>query len=243
MKKLYVVGIGPGEYESMTVKAVNVLKESDIIVGYTLYCDLLKKYFPDKKYISTPMTKELERCKIALDLVKQGKKAALVCSGDPGIYGMASPLLLLSDDRNIDIKIIPGVTALSSGAALLGAPLSVDFSVISLSDYMTDFDLIIRKIRYAALSGMCIVLYNPMSSKRPEHLKIACETIMLYRSIDTVCGVVKNIGREGECMEIMTLLKLKDKKVDMLSTVFIGNGDTLFKCGKMITERGYGHEF
>lgn len=242
MKKLTVVGIGAGNYEGMTVAAVRALERAELIVGYTAYCDLMRPYFPEKEYLSTPMMREVERCKLALEQAAAGKAVALICSGDAGIYGMASPVLELAEEYGVEIEIIAGVTAAASGAALLGSPLTCDFAAVSLSDLLTPMEKIEKRIAYAAEADLCIVLYNPRSKKRADYLKRACEIVMQYRSPETVCGVARNIGREGEEKEIMPLSALAEYEADMFTTVFIGNSATKAVDGRMVTPRGYRYE-
>ena len=239
MKKLYVVGIGPGNYEGMTVAAVKALEDADLIVGYTVYCRLIKPYFPQKQFLSTPMMQEIDRCRLALEHAAGGRTTAVVCSGDAGIYGMASPLLELAEEYDVEIEIIAGVTAASSGAALLGSPLSCDFAVISLSDLLIPMEVIEKRLEHASEGDFCIVLYNPASHRRAGYLKKACRIIMRHRAPQTVCGVVQNIGRDGESMRIMTLSELADFQADMFTSVFIGNSRTKNIGGKMVTPRGY----
>ncbi|WP_077610521.1 precorrin-3B C(17)-methyltransferase [Clostridium sp. Marseille-P2415] len=240
--KLYVVGIGPGSYEDMTIRAVKALEESQVIVGYTVYADLVRKHFPDKEFMTTPMRREQERCRLAIDEAKKGKTVSMVCSGDSGVYGMSGLILQMARwDPELEIVIIPGVTAALSGGALLGAPLGHDFAVISLSDLLTPMDLIEKRLRTSAQADMIICLYNPSSKKRADYLKRACETVMEYKSPETVCGLVRNIGREEEEMEVMTLEKLRDAQADMFTTIFIGNSMTKEINGRMVTPRGYKH--
>lgn len=239
MKKLYVVGIGAGDYDGMTVGAVKALERADVIVGYTVYCDLVRPYFKDKTFISTPMMKETERCRLALGRAADGETVALICSGDAGIYGMASPVLELAGEYGVDVKIIAGVTAASSGAALLGSPLTCDFAVISLSDLLTPAETIEKRLEHAAAADLCIVLYNPSSKKRADHLKRACEMIMKYRKPETVCGTAKNIGRDGEESRVLTLAELYETETDMFTTVFVGNSETKIINGRMVVPRGY----
>ena len=239
MKKLFIVGIGAGNYEGMTVGAVKALEQADLIVGYTVYCKLIKPYFPDKKFLSTPMMQEIERCRLALDHAAGGETTAVVCSGDAGIYGMASPVLELADKYEVEIEIIAGVTAAASGAALLGAPITNDFAVISLSDNLTPMEEIERHLEKAAEADLCIVIYNPTSHRRAGYLKKACDIVMRHRSSQTVCGIAQNIGRDGENSRIMTLSELAEAETDMFSTVFIGNSKTKNINGKMVTPRGY----
>ena len=239
MKKLTVVGIGPGSYDGMTVGAVKALENADLIVGYTTYCDLIKPYFPDKNFLSTPMMQEVERCRLALEHAASGEDTVMICSGDAGIYGMASPVLELAEEYGVEIEIIPGVTAAASGGALLGSPLTCDFAVISLSDLLMPIELIEKRIEKAAEADLCIVLYNPGSHKRSDYLKKACGIVMRYRSPDTVCGITWNIGRQGEKAGIFALAQLAELEVDMFTTVFIGNSATKNIGGKMVTPRGY----
>ena len=241
MKKLSVVGIGAGNYEGMTIGAVNALNEAELIVGYTVYCDLIRPHFPEKRFLSTPMMREIERCRIALSHAADGELTAMICSGDAGIYGMASPILSLAAEYGVTVEIVAGVTAASSGAALLGSPLTSDFAVISLSDLLTPHETIEKRLTHAAMADLCIVLYNPSSKKRADYLMWAAELVMQYRSPDTVCGVARNIGREGETAEVLTLGELKDYPADMFTTVFIGNSATKNVGGKMVTLRGYDH--
>ncbi|MBR4683843.1 MAG: precorrin-3B C(17)-methyltransferase [Spirochaetia bacterium] len=239
LNKLFIVGIGAGNYEGMTVGAVKALEQADLIVGYTVYCKLIKPYFPDKKFLSTPMMQEIERCRLALEHAAGGETTAVVCSGDAGIYGMASPVLELADKYEVEIEIIAGVTAAASGAALLGSPITNDFAVISLSDNLTPMEEIERHLEKAAEADLCIVIYNPTSHRRAGYLKKACDIVMRYRSSQTVCGIAQNIGREGENSRIMTLSELAEAETDMFSTVFIGNSKTKIINGKMVTPRGY----
>ena len=240
MKKLTVVGMGPGEYESMTLRAVKALNTCDVIVGYTVYVELAKPYFPDKEFLTTPMKREIERCEMAFAEAEKGRSVVMICSGDAGIYGMAGPILELGEKHpEVEIEVIPGITAALSGGAVLGAPLMHDFAVISLSDLLTPWETIENRLDAAAKTDFSICLYNPSSRKRADYLEKACEIILKSRSEETVCGLVKNIGREGELYEIMTLKKLKTTQADMFTTVYIGNSNTKELNGKMVTPRGY----
>jgi len=238
--KLYVVGIGPGSYEDMTIRAVNALKDSEIIVGYTVYVDLLREHFPEKEMLTTPMRQEQVRCQMAILKAREGKRVAMVCSGDSGVYGMSGLILQLAEESpDLEIEVIPGVTAALSGGAVLGAPLGHDFAVISLSDLLTPMELIEDRLKNSASSDMVICLYNPSSKKRADYLKNACEIVLQHQKPETVCGLVRNIGREGEEMEVLTLSQLKDTNVDMFTTVYIGNSMTREISGRMVTPRGY----
>jgi len=240
LNKLYVVGIGPGEYEQMTIKAIKALENSDVIVGYTVYVDLIKDHFGEKEFLTTPMKREVDRCILAFEEARKNKTVSLVCSGDSGVYGMAELILSIGEDyKDVEVEIIPGITAASSGAAVLGAPLIHDFAVISLSDLLTPWEKIEDRLDCAAKADFVICLYNPSSKKRHDYLQKACDIMMRHASEKTVCGIVRNIGREGESMEVMTLKELRDKKVDMFTTVYIGNSQTKIVNGKMVTPRGY----
>ena len=240
MNKVYVIGMGPGAYEQMTVAAVEALKGCDVIVGYTVYVDLMKKYFPAKEFMTTPMRKEPERCRLAFEEAKKGRVTAMVCSGDSGIYGMAGLMYEIGEEYpEVEIEVLPGVTAAMGGAAVLGAPLGHDCCLISLSDLLTPWELIEERLRCAAKADFVICLYNPSSRKRSTYLAKACEIMLEYKAEDTVCGIVKNIAREGETMQTLTLKELKETTVDMFSTVFIGNKQTKVIREKMVTPRGY----
>lgn len=240
---LYVVGIGPGEYEQMTIRAAEVLRACDVIAGYTVYVDLIRERFGEKELLSTPMKREVERCRLALEAASSGKKVAMICSGDGGVYGMAGLVLELAPEYpGVKVQVIPGVTAACAGAAVLGAPLIHDFAVISLSDLLTPMETIEKRVRAAAEADFVICLYNPASKKRADHLKRACDWILEMRSPETICGIVKNIGRDGQEMEVLTLEKLREAQVDMFTTVFIGNSSTRQIGAYMVTPRGYRYE-
>lgn len=241
MTKLYVVGIGPGSADDMTLRAMKALKDAQIIAGYGVYVDLIRPLFPDKEYIVTPMRKEAERCRMAIEAALSGKTVAMISSGDAGVYGMAGLLCEMAAGLTIDIEVIPGVTAALSGASVLGAPLGHDFAVISLSDLLTPWEKIEARLSLAAQADLCIALYNPSSIKRADHLRRACDILLAFLSPDTVCGAVRNISREGQSMRLMTLSALRDYKADMFTTVFIGNSQTRVIDGRMITPRGYNH--
>lgn len=242
MSTLYVVGIGPGDQEDMTVRADRALCACDVIVGYSVYVELIRSRYPDKEFLTTPMTRETERCALAVSQARSGKTVAMVCSGDSGIYGMAALIYQLrgeSDDP--DVVVIPGLTAACSGGALLGAPLTHDFAVISLSDRLTPWEKIEKRLQCAAQADMSIVLYNPRSKGRPDHLRTACDILLRYLPPERLCGVAQCIGRSGERATIMTLSALRDAELDMFSTVFIGNEMTVQIGQKLVTPRGYRH--
>ncbi|MBR3037603.1 MAG: precorrin-3B C(17)-methyltransferase [Clostridia bacterium] len=243
MHKLFVVGLGPGGADGMTVRAKNVLQASDVIVGYTVYIDLVRADYPDKEFLSTPMRKEVDRVRLALETAAQGRTVALVCSGDAGVYGMSGLCEeLLAQYPGVELETVPGVSAVLSGAAILGAPLMHDFAVISLSDLLTPWETIEKRLLMAAEADFVICLYNPSSHKRHDYLARACDLVLQFASPETVCGIARNIGREGEQTQVLTLKELRDTEVDMFSTVFIGNSRTKNINGKMVTPRGYLYE-
>ena len=240
MSKIYVVGIGPGAYEQMTGKAIAALKESDVIIGYTVYVDLVREYFPGKELLTTPMKKEVERCRLAFEEAQKGRTVSMICSGDAGVYGMAGLMYEVGVNYpEVELEIIPGVTAALGGAAVLGAPLIHDFCLISLSDLLTPWEKIEARLLGASQADFVICLYNPSSKKRHDYLQKACDLMLQYKAPETVCGIVANIAREGEISKVMTLQELRDAQVDMFTTVFIGNSQTREMNGKMVTPRGY----
>lgn len=240
MSKVFVVGLGPGADMQMTLEAKAAVEQCPIIVGYTVYVDLVKEEYPDKVFLTTPMTQEVKRCQMAFEEAGKGQDVAMICSGDAGIYGMAGLMFEVGKEYpNIEIEIVPGITAANGGAAVLGAPLMHDFAVISLSDLLTPWEKIEKRVRAASMADFVICLYNPSSRKRKDYLKKACEMMLEYKSADTVCGTVRNIGRDQEESQILTLGQLKDTEVDMFTTVFVGNEQTVEINGKMVTPRGY----
>ena len=219
---------------------MQALSRAEVLCGYTVYIDLVRPLFPEKEVFTTPMTQELERCRRALELAQQGKTVAMVCSGDAGVYGMAGPILQMAPEfPDVEIEVVSGVSAALSGAAVLGAPLMHDFCVISLSDLLTPWEVIENRLECAAKGDFSICLYNPSSKKRAGYLARACEILLAHRSPQTVCGWVKNIGREGQESKILSLEELKGETLDMFTTVFIGASSTQDICGRMVTPRGY----
>ena len=240
MGKVQIVGIGPGNFENMTIRADRALAACDVIVGYPVYVDLVKDRYPGKELVSTPMTQEVRRCQLALELARAGKTVCVVCSGDSGIYGMAALLYELRGEQSEpEIEVVPGLTAACSGAAVLGAPLTHDFAVISLSDRLTPWETIEKRLLCAAEADLSIAIYNPASHGRPEHLRRACEILLRVLPQDRICGIVRNIGRAGESRRILTLGELQTADVDMFCTVFIGNASTKQLSGMLVTPRGY----
>lgn len=243
MPKLYVVGLGPGAGADLTRRARAALEESQVIAGYTTYVDLVRDAFPEKELLVSGMRGEVQRCRAALERATSGATVALVCSGDPGVYGMAGLVLELAQDMGltdaVDVEVIAGVTAATGGAALLGAPLMHDFCLVSLSDLLTPWDAIETRLRAAARAGFIICLYNPCSHGRPDHLAHAAQILLEELPPTCVCGIAHNVGRPGEGARVLTLGELADAPADMTSVVYVGNATTREIAGRMVTPRGY----
>ncbi|MCM1262961.1 MAG: precorrin-3B C(17)-methyltransferase [Butyrivibrio sp.] len=238
--RIYIVGIGPGREEMMTQEAIRILDEVEVIVGYTLYLKLLGGRFAGKELLSTPMRQEKERCRLCFMQAQKGRKVALVCSGDAGIYGLASLMYEIGKEYpKIELYVAAGITAASSGAAVLGAPLNHDFCLVSLSDLLTPWEIIEKRLIAAAIGDFVIVLYNPSSHKRKDYLQKACDILLRNIEGTRVCGYVENIGRDETKADICTLEELRNREVNMFTTVFIGSSGTETVNGKLITKRGY----
>ena len=240
MNKVYVVGIGPGGADQITPRAREAMNRAEVLCGYTVYIDLVRPLYPDKEVFTTPMTRERERCRRCLELARSGRTVAMLCSGDAGVYGMAGPLLQLCPEfPEVEVEVVPGATAALSGGAVLGAPLMHDFCVISLSDLLTPWETIETRLLCAARGDFSICLYNPSSKKRADYLRRACDILLREKAPGTVCGWVRNIGREGQERRVLTLAELREETVDMFTTVFIGSRATREITGWMVTPRGY----
>ena len=238
--KIYVIGMGPGKEEMMTLEAIQALEQSDVIIGYTVYIKLLGERFAGKEFLSTPMRRETERCELCFEEAAKGKQVALICSGDAGIYGMASLMYEVGKKYpETELVIIPGITAASSGAAVLGAPLNHDFCVISLSDLLTPWEKIEKRLTAAAEGDFAIAIYNPSSHKRKDYLMRACDILLRSIEEERACGYVENIGREGSRVVTCTLKELREAQVNMFTTVFVGNSGSEIVNEKLITKRGY----
>lgn len=237
---VYVIGIGPGDKDYLVPKAIEAIEKCNIIVGYTVYVELIKDLITNKEIISTGMKGEVERCKKALEEAKKGNTVGIVSSGDAGIYGMASLIYEMSTNyEGVEIQVIPGITAAVSAASILGSPLSNDFAVISLSDLLTPWEVIENRLDSASKGDFVTCLYNPQSKKRADYLKRACEISLKYKNPNTKCGYVKNAMRENQEYKICTLEELLNENVDMFTTVIIGNTSTLVINNKLVTTRGY----
>lgn len=237
MAKVYVVGIGPGGKEHMTLKALETIKKCDVIVGYTFYIELIKDIAAGKKIIRTGMKGEIERCRIALEEAGKGFETCIISTGDPGLYGMAGPILEMTD--SIEVEVIPGVTSSFCAASETGAPIMHDFCTISLSDLLTPWEIIEKRLHMAAKADFVIALYNPKSKGRTENINKAIGIILNYMKPTTPAALVKNAGREGNDRRIVTLDTIDYDFIDMMTVVIIGNSNTYIKEGKMITPRGY----
>jgi adenosylcobyric acid synthase len=240
MSRLFIVGIGPGDLTHMTYQAREAIESSDTVVGYKTYLDLIAPLLVEKRVISSGMTKEVERCREAIRRAGEGRTVALVSSGDAGVYGMAGLVLELSPPDDMDVVIVPGVSAVQAAAAVLGAPLMHDFAVISLSDLLTPWDLIEKRLEAAAAADFVVALYNPRSKGRARHIDRAREILLASRPPETPVGIVRNACRTGEERIISTLAGLPVERIDMFSLVIVGNSSTFLDAhGKMVTPRGY----
>ncbi len=240
--KIYVVGIGPGKKQDMTYRAYEAMENSDVIVGYKTYTDLVKEYFKDKEIVSSPMMKEVDRCNDVLKLAQEGKNVALISSGDAGIYGMAGIMLEIADN-DVEVEVIPGVTATNAAASIVGAPIMHDYVTISLSNLLTDWELIKKRLKLAAEGDFVVSIYNPKSRGRVAQIEEARDIMMRYKPETTPVAIVRNAGREDETYILTTLNEMLNHEIDMLTIVIIGNTNTFIKNGKMITPRGYENKY
>ncbi|MBC1884578.1 precorrin-3B C(17)-methyltransferase [Listeria seeligeri] len=238
---IYVIGIGPGDKRLMTGEALQAIEKADVIVGYVTYIKLIKELIKDKEVVKTGMRREIDRCQEAVDIALTGKNVAVVSSGDAGIYGMAGLVLELAEksDPELEVKVVPGITASIGAAAVLGAPIMHDFCHISLSDLMTPWEVIEKRLLHAAMADFVVCFYNPRSKGRANHLANAFQKMMEFKSADTVVGIVKDVGRKEERKIITTMREIDYELVDMTTMVIVGNKETYVKNGKMITPRGY----
>ena len=240
--KIYVVGIGPGKKADMTFRAYEAMEKSDIIIGYKTYMDLIKEYYPGKEMKNSQMTKVVDRCIDVLKLAKEGKNVALISSGDAGVYGMAGIMLEIADGE-VEVEIIPGVTATNAAAAIVGAPVMHDYVTISLSNLLTDWELIKKRLELAAQGDFVVSIYNPKSRGRVTQIEEAREIMLKYKQKTTPVAIVRNAGREDEEHVVTTLDEMLNHEINMLTIVIIGNANTFIKDGKMITPRGYSNKY
>lgn len=237
--KIYVIGIGPGNKENMTFRAYNSMKKSDVIIGHKTYVSLVEKMFENKIFIKSFMKKEIERCEETLRLAREGQIVSLISSGDAGVYGMAGIMLEIASGSGIEVEVVPGVTAATASASLVGAPIMHDSVTISLSDLLTDWELIKKRIELASKGDFVISLYNPKSKSRTKQIEEAREIMMKYKDSKIPVLIARNVGRIGENYEITDIENMLNCEINMFSTVIVGNSKTFVKDGKMITPRGY----
>lgn len=247
--KLLVVGFGPGSFDHITKRAVEAIGEADTIIGYSTYVDLIQGLITDQVIVSTGMTEEVTRAREAVRQAELGKKVAVISSGDAGVYGMAGLIYEVlvekgwSEATGVEVEIIPGISAINSCASLLGAPIMHDACTISLSDHLTPWELIAKRIEAAGQADFVIALYNPKSGKRTRQIEEAQKILLQYRSPETPVGLVKSAYRDRQHVVLTTLKDMLDHEIGMLSTVIIGNSSTFFYEGKIITPRGYKRKY
>lgn len=236
-----MVGIGPGARNEISQRALDALKNSETIVGYKLYIDLVNDLIKTKQIISTAMRKEIERVEIAIQEALSGKTVSIISSGDPGVYGMAGLVLemIAHENRDLPIEIISGIPAANAAAAVLGAPLMHDYAVISLSDLLTPWETIEKRVRCAAEADYVIVLYNPKSSQRDWQIEKIAHIILQHKRPSTPVGIVKGVSRDDESVLITTLDKMTSCAIDMTTVIIIGNSTTFRYRDYIITRRGY----
>jgi precorrin-3B C17-methyltransferase len=240
--RISVVGIGPGALEHITPKAKQEIERADVIVGYATYVKLIQSIIkPDAEVISGRMGREVERARIAVMEALENKHVVVISSGDPGVYGMAGVVLEVAalENTDIPIEIVPGVTAATAAASKLGAPIVGDFAVISLSDLLTPWSKIEKRLEAAAEADFVIILYNPQSQGRKEPLAKAHKILLRHRSPETPVGIVRLAGRDGEETAITTLKEMIDAEIDMVTTVIVGNSTTRIANKRLVTPRGY----
>lgn len=247
--KIMLVGIGPGHYSHMTHRACEAIAEADVVVGYVTYIKLVTDLLEGKEVIRKGMTEELDRAVHALDRAREGKKVALISSGDAGVYGMAGPTYEVlfqagwTPESDVEVEVIPGASAINACASLVGAPLTHDFCSISLSDLLTPWPVIARRLDAVAASDFVVALYNPKSGRRTQQIVQAQQLFLRHRRPDTPVVVVKSAYRRRQNIEFSTLGKMSECDIGMLSTVLIGNSHTFVRDGLMITPRGYANKY
>ncbi len=241
--KIYIIGTGPGDEDFIIPKALKAMQNSDVIVGYKTYIELIKPFIKEVELVSSGMKKEVDRCSEVLQIAQSGKTVSLISSGDAGIYGMAGIMLEIihKADAEIDVEVIPGISAATSAASLLGAPLMNDFVTLSLSDLMTPWELIEKRIKAACMGDFVMAFYNPRSKTRVKQLEIAVNIILEHYSGETPIGIVKHAMREQQQVTVTTLDQLLNQDIDMFTTLIIGNSQTQVLNGKMVTRRGYSY--
>jgi len=245
--KLYIVGVGPGHHDHMTFRAKRVIEESDTIVGYETYVNLVEDLIDGKEIHRYAMTQEVERAQQCIDLAKEGKIVSLVSSGDPGIYGMAGLIFEVlaesgwNPDSDLQVELVPGVSALNSCASLIGSPLMTDFAVVSMSDLLVPWEIIVKRVEAAAQGDYVIVIYNPSSKKRIHQLQDTRKLLLKYRKPNTPVAIIKGAFRKSQTIVMTDLEHLEEHsdKLGMISTVIVGNSSTYNFKDLMINPRGY----
>jgi precorrin-3B C17-methyltransferase / cobalt-factor III methyltransferase len=249
--KLYVVGVGPGSHDHMTYRAKQVIEESEVIVGYETYVGLVEDLIAGKEVYRYPMTQEVDRANQAIGFAESGRVVSLVSSGDPGIYGMVGLIYEILAEKGWDansgiyVESVPGVSSLNSCAALVGSPLMTDFAVVSMSDLLVPWDIIVKRVEAAALGDYVTVIYNPASKKRVHQLRDTREIFLKHRKPDTPVAIVKGAYRESQEVVVTTLDRMLDFQdmLGMITTVIVGNSSTYNYKGMMINPRGYSSKY
>ncbi len=244
MAKIVVVGIGPGNFDDMTPRARKAIENASVVAGYKTYINLIEPLLEGKEVIGTGMTQEIDRCKAAVEAAAAGKDTVVVSSGDSGVYGMAGLVLELvlqlpEEERPEWGGVVAGVSAVNAAASLLGAPLMHDFAVISLSDWMTPWELIKKRAALAGEGDFVIALYNPKSKHRPDYIYEIQKILLEHRAATVPVGIVSSASREKESIVLSDLGHFTEENIGMFSMVIIGNSNTYVKDGYMITPRGY----
>lgn len=242
---IQVVGLGPGDVAFLAPAAREAIETADVILGYKTYLGLIEQIAPQIPRQSSGMRKEVARAKQALELAAKGQRVVVVSSGDPGVYGMAGLIFEVhnENDYDLEIEIVPGISAVNAAAALLGAPLMTDFAVISLSDQLVPLEEITKRLDVVARADFVLCLYNPKGMKRVKPFEIVCEILLKHRSPQTPVGIVRNAYREGQQVSIIPLEELSGSEIDMLTILIVGNHNTYLKNGRLITQRGYHNKY
>lgn len=239
MGKIYVVGLGPGNKENMTFRAYKAMEESDILIGHKTYINLVEDMFNDKELIRSAMKKEIDRCQETLKMAREGKTVSLISSGDAGVYGMAGIMLEVASGSGVEVEVIPGVTSANASGSVVGAPIMHDHATISLSDLLTDWELIKKRVDLASEGDFVISLYNPKSFSRTTQIVEARDIMLQHKNEETPVAIVRNTGRKEQEYILTNLKNMLEEEINMFTTVIIGNSKTYVAEDKMITPRGY----
>lgn len=239
MGKIYVVGMGPGNKENMTFRAYKAMEDSDILIGHKTYINLVEDMFSHKELVRSAMKKEIDRCQETLKMARDGKVVSLISSGDAGVYGMAGIMLEVASGSEIEVEVVPGVTSANASGSVVGAPIMHDHATISLSDLLTDWELIKKRVDLASEGDFVISLYNPKSFSRTTQIVEARDIMLKHKREDTPVAIVRNTGRQEQEYVLTNLKNMLDEEINMFTTVIIGNSKTYVVEDKMITPRGY----